>query len=108
MYRLLESKASTLAKVARWVSSKYQTLSMPVPVAQNIELFTHALSGITVIFILDKESKYQTVRLNTGHLATLTIALHKVILIITAFKLLNAYIASTAVAQKCPMKFRDS
>ena len=42
-----------------------------VSVAQNIELFTHALSGTTVIFIPYKESKYRTVWLNTGHLATL-------------------------------------
>jgi len=32
---------------------------------------THALSGISFIFIPDKEPKYRTVRLNTGHLATL-------------------------------------
>src|SRR6218665_505401 len=38
----------------------------------KIELFTHGLSDITIIFIPDKEPKYQTVRLNTGHLATLS------------------------------------
>jgi len=58
------------SRVARWLSSKYRTLAVPVSVTQNIELFTHALSGITVIFIPDKEPKYRTVRLNTGHLAT--------------------------------------
>src|SRR6218665_2669659 len=47
---------------------------MAVPVAQNIELFTHALSGITIIFIPDKEPKYRKVRLNTGHLATLSVS----------------------------------
>ena len=41
---------------------------MPVSVAQ---ILTHALSGITIIFISDKEPKYRIVRLNTGHLATL-------------------------------------
>jgi len=39
-------------------------------VAQNVELFTHALSGIAIIFIPDKEQN-RTVRLNTEHLATL-------------------------------------
>jgi len=34
-------------------------------------VFVHALSGITLIFIPDKEPKYRTVRLNIGHLATL-------------------------------------
>src|SRR6218665_2985560 len=33
----------------------------------------HALSGITFIFIPDKEPKYRTVRSNTLHLATLAI-----------------------------------
>jgi len=42
-------------------------------VAQNIELLTHALSGITIILIPNKGPKYRTVRLNTGHLATLNI-----------------------------------
>jgi len=46
--------------------------SVSVSVARNIELLTHALFGITVIFIPDKDPKYRTVRLNTGHLATLT------------------------------------
>ena len=40
-------------------------------VAQNIELFTLALSGITIILISNKGPKYWTVRLNTGNLATL-------------------------------------
>jgi len=53
--------------LARRFSPKYQTLF----VAQNFELITHALSGVTIIFIPDKEPKYRTVRLNTGHLATL-------------------------------------
>jgi len=44
---------------------------MSMLVAQNIELFTLALSGITIILIPDKGPKYRTVRLNTGHLATL-------------------------------------
>ena len=51
--------------------SKYRTLAMLMSMAQNFELFTHALSGITIIFIPNKESKYRTVRLNTGHPATL-------------------------------------
>ena len=34
---------------------------------------THALFGITLIFIPDKEPKYWSVRLNTGRLATLLI-----------------------------------
>jgi len=46
-------------------------LTMSMLVAQNIELFTLALSGITIILIPDKGQKYRTVRLNTGHLATL-------------------------------------
>jgi len=45
---------------------------VPVSVTQNIELFTHALPGIAIFFFIpDKEPKYQAVRLNTGHLATL-------------------------------------
>src|SRR6218665_2019722 len=44
---------------------------MSMLVAQNIELFTLALSGITIILIPDKGPKYRTVRLNKGHLATL-------------------------------------
>ena len=40
-------------------------------VAQNIELFTLALSGITIILIPNIGPKYRTVRLNTGHLAAL-------------------------------------
>jgi len=40
-------------------------------VAQNIELFTFALSGITIILIPNKGPKYRTVRLNTGHLEIL-------------------------------------
>jgi len=39
--------------------------------AQTIELFTYVFSGITINSILDKEPIYRTVRLNTGHLATL-------------------------------------
>jgi len=45
-------------RVARWVSPKYRTLA----VTQNIELFIHALSGITIVFIPDKEPKYRIVR----------------------------------------------
>jgi len=37
----------------------------------NIKLLAHALFSITIIFVLDKDQKYRTVRLNTGHLATL-------------------------------------
>ena len=33
--------------------------------------FAHALFGVTINFIPDKEPKYQTVQLNTGLLATL-------------------------------------
>src|SRR6218665_2075346 len=62
---------SPYCRVARWFSQKYRKLAVPVSMGQNIELFTHALSGITIIFILDKESKYRTVRLHTGHLATI-------------------------------------
>jgi len=50
--------------VARGFSQKYRTLVVPMSVAQNIQLWTHALSGIIVIFIPDKEQKYQTVHLN--------------------------------------------
>src|SRR6218665_1232033 len=54
--------------VARLHPQKYRTLTVPMSIAQNIELLTSALSGITIIFIPDKEPKYWTVRLNTGHL----------------------------------------
>jgi len=37
-------------RVVKWLSPKYWT-------TQNIELFTHALSDITIIFIPDKEPK---------------------------------------------------
>jgi len=53
--------SSWKVRVARWLSQKYQTLAVPVSLAQNIELLTHALSGITIISILDKEPKYRTV-----------------------------------------------
>jgi len=43
---------------------------VPVSVTQNIELCARPLSGITVVFIKEKEPKYRTVRLNTKHLAT--------------------------------------
>jgi len=43
------------------------TGTLAVSVAQNIESFTHTLSGITIIFIPDKEPKCRTARLNTGH-----------------------------------------
>jgi len=62
MYRIM---------VTSRLSPKYWTLAVPLSVAENIELFTHALSGITIIIIPDKEPKYRTVRLNTRHLATL-------------------------------------
>jgi len=39
------------------ICPKYRTLSVPVSVAQNIEILTHALSGITIISIPDKELK---------------------------------------------------
>src|SRR6218665_1129844 len=58
-------------RVARWLSPKYRTLALPVSLAQIIELFKRVLSGITISIIPDKEPKYRTVRLNTGHLATL-------------------------------------
>ena len=59
-------------RVAKWLSQKYRTLTVPMSVAQNIELLTHALLfGITIIFVPNKEPKYRTVRLNAGHLATL-------------------------------------
>ena len=46
-------------------SPKYRTLAVPACVAQNVELFTHVLSGITIIFIPDKGPKFRR------HLATL-------------------------------------
>jgi|SRR6218665_487430 len=49
-----DQQGEVTCRVARWLSSKYRTL------AQNIELLAHALSGITIIFIPDKEP-------NTGH-----------------------------------------
>ena len=55
-----------------WISPKYRTLAVPVSLAQTIELFTHVFSGVTINIIPDKEQKYRTVRLNTGHLATLS------------------------------------
>jgi len=67
----------TASRVARCLSPKYQTLAVPVLVAQNIELLQHALSGITIISIPDKEPElYLTVRLNTGHLTTLQTGKH--------------------------------
>jgi len=69
-YREPELSSGSLTRVARWLLPKHQTLAVPVSVAQNIELLSHALSGITIIFI----PKYWTVQLNTGHLATLPVA----------------------------------
>jgi len=68
---LPEVATENVNRVARWLSQKYRTLTVSMLVAQNIELFTHALSGITIILIPYKGTKYRTVRLNTGHLATL-------------------------------------
>jgi len=56
-------------RVSRWLSQKYMTI--PMLVAQTIELLTHVLSGIAIIFLPDKEPKCWTVRLNTGHWVTL-------------------------------------
>jgi len=42
-------------RVARRLSQKYMTFAVPASVAQNIQLLTHALSGINIIFISDKE-----------------------------------------------------
>src|SRR6218665_1904548 len=64
--------ACTKPRVARWLSPKYRTLVVPAYLAQTIELFTHVLCGITINIIPDKEPKYRTVRLSTGHLATPT------------------------------------
>ena len=41
-------------RVARWLYPNYRTLAVPVSVAQNIGLLTHALLGITIIFTPDK------------------------------------------------------
>src|SRR6218665_149507 len=38
-------------KVARWLSPKYRTLIVPMSVAQNIKLLTHALSGISLVVV---------------------------------------------------------
>ena len=35
-------------------SQKYRILAVPMSMAQNIELLTHELSGITIIFIPDR------------------------------------------------------
>jgi len=70
---LPEVATKNVNRVARWLSQKYWTLTVSMLVAQNIELLTHALSGITIILIPNKGPKYRTVQLNTGHLATLNI-----------------------------------
>ena len=49
-----------IGRVARWLSPKYRTLAVLVSVAQNIELLTHALSGIIIIFTQYIEPKYRT------------------------------------------------
>jgi len=41
-------------RVATWLSPKYWTLSVLKSVSQNIELFTHALSDITIILYRTK------------------------------------------------------
>jgi len=71
IYKTVDLLHKELHWIASWLSTGHWTKAVPVSVAQNIELFTHALSIITIIFILDKEPKYRTVRLNTRHLATL-------------------------------------
>src|SRR6218665_498787 len=58
-------------RFAKWLSPKYRTLAVSEYVAQNNELFTHALSVITIILLPDKEPTYRTIRLNTRHLTTL-------------------------------------
>src|SRR6218665_2629079 len=37
--------------VARWLSPKYRTLIVPMSVAQNIKLLTHAFSGISLVVV---------------------------------------------------------
>src|SRR6218665_2814489 len=69
--KLPEVATENVNRVARWLSQNNRTLTVSMLVAQNIELFTLALSGITIILTPDKGQKYRTVRLNTGHLATL-------------------------------------
>ena len=46
-------------------------VAVVMSVAHNFQLFTHELSGITIIFVPNIEPKYRTARLNTGHLVTL-------------------------------------
>src|SRR6218665_2458796 len=69
--KLPEVATESVNRVARWLSQNYRTLTVSMLVAQNIELFTLALSGITFILTPDKGPKYRPVRLNTRHLATL-------------------------------------
>jgi len=54
-------------RVAKWLSQKYRTLVVPMWEAQNIDLLTYTLSGITIICLPDNEPKHRTVRLHTGH-----------------------------------------
>ena len=68
---MLHIHVGLIVGIVGWLSPKFRTMVVLVSVAQNIALFTHALPDISIIFIPDKESKYRTVRLNTGHLATL-------------------------------------
>jgi len=75
-------------------------------VAQNIELFTHALSGITIIFIPDKESNYRTVRLSTGHLETLNAPCSSWIFPSCAFLVLSA--AANNVRFTCQASILES
>ena len=69
--KLPEVATESVNRVARWLSQNYRILTVSMLVAQNIELFTLALSSITIILTPDKGPKYWTARLNTGHLATL-------------------------------------
>src|SRR6218665_3620094 len=69
--KLPEVATESVNRVARWLSQNYRILTVSMLVAQSIELFTLALSSITIILTPDKCPKYRTVRLNTGHLATL-------------------------------------
>ena|SRR6218665_1172114 len=55
-------------RVARWLSSKYRTLAVPVSVAENIELLAHC--PLLLALLYRTEPKYRTVRLNTEHQAT--------------------------------------
>src|SRR6218665_772581 len=64
--------------LSTWLSQKYWTWQCASVCGTKYCTIYTCISGITIIFIPDKVPKYRTVRLSTGHLATLLLSFDKI------------------------------